>query len=75
MWEASTPFEDAVGPLGENSDIRILALRTCKGDTVAGLPEGKDEELRASQGKEVSMRAWAWKGEWALCQFHDGKKK
>jgi hypothetical protein len=73
MWDADTPFETAIGPLGGSSDLRILALRTCKGDVIAGLAPGKDEELRASQGKDENMRAWTWGGEWAVCQFHDGK--
>jgi damage-control phosphatase, subfamily III len=73
MWEASTPFDTAIGPLGGKSDLRILALRTCKADCIAGLPKGKDEELRAAQGKDPSVRAWAWNGEWAVCQFNDGK--
>jgi damage-control phosphatase, subfamily III len=73
MWEASTPFETAIGPLGPKSGLRLLALRTCKGDVIAGLPKGKDEELRAQQGKDTAMRAWAWNGQWAVCQFYDGK--
>ncbi|PSK53063.1 Protein-glutamate O-methyltransferase [Elsinoe australis] len=50
MWHPTTPFEKAVGPLGPGSGLRILSLRTCKGDVVVGLPEGKDEELKAMDG-------------------------
>ena len=46
MWDPTTSFATAIGPLGEaHSGIRILALRTCKADVVVGLPPGKDEEL------------------------------
>ena len=50
MWPATTPFSDALGPLGKSSGLRVMALRTCKGDVVVGLPEGRDEELRAMEG-------------------------
>jgi len=73
MWDAHTPFETALGPIGKDSGLRILALRTCKGDVVVGLPKGKDEELRKAQGKDESMRAWAFTGEYAVCEFNDGK--
>jgi hypothetical protein len=74
MWEASTPFSKAIGSLGPGSGLRILALRTCKGDVVAGLPKGKDEEIRQAGGGDQEARRWAWSGDWAVCQFHDGKK-
>ena len=51
----------------------MLALRTCKGDTVVGLPKGKDEELRQDQGGSVDARRWAWKGKWAVVELSDGK--
>lgn len=73
-WNTTTKFEEAIGPLGEQgSDIRVLALRTCKADVVVGLPEGKDEELR-SDDEEGEGRKWAWSGKWAVVQFWDGKK-
>lgn len=72
-WDPTTSFETAIGPLGGKSGVRVLALRTSKADVIVGLPKGKDEELRASQGKDANVRAWAWSGEWAVCQLHDGK--
>ncbi|GAB1737783.1 hypothetical protein NU219Hw_g2264t1 [Hortaea werneckii] len=77
MWEATTPFAEAIGPLGrEGSGVRVLALRTCKADVVVGLPEGKDEELRKTgNGGEVDgARKWAWSGKWAVVSFCDGKR-
>lgn len=75
MWDAATPFSDAIGSLGLGSSLRILALRTCKGDVVAGLPQGKDQELRQADGGNQDQRRWAWSGDWAVCQFYDGKKQ
>ena len=50
MWDPKTPFAEATGPLGQISGMRTLALRTCKADTVVGLPKGEDERLRATEG-------------------------
>ncbi|KAI1627546.1 hypothetical protein EDD37DRAFT_265790 [Exophiala viscosa] len=74
-WPATTPFTTAIGPLGPSSGLRVLALRTCKADVVVGLPEGKDEEIRAMEGGggDSGARKWAWSGKWAVVQFCDGK--
>lgn len=72
MWPPTTPFAEAIGPLGPGSGMRILALRTCKADVVVGLPEGLDEKLRAD-GKNKEAREWAWSGQWAVVSFCDGK--
>ncbi|KAI9818411.1 MAG: hypothetical protein M1827_000470 [Pycnora praestabilis] len=75
MWPPTTHFTTAIGPLGLSSGIRTLALRTCKADTVVGLPEGEDERLRQTEGGggESGARKWAWSGKWAVVQFCDGK--
>ena len=72
MWNPTTSFRTAIGPLG--SDIRILALRTCKADVVVGLPQGADERLRETEGSggDSGCRKWAWSGKWAVVQFCDG---
>ncbi|WEW56616.1 Hairy/enhancer-of-split with YRPW motif protein 2 [Emydomyces testavorans] len=74
-WDPTTPFSDAIGPLGRNSGIRTLALRTCKADVVVGLPEGEDERIRETPGGggDSGARKWAWSGKWAVVQFCDGK--
>ncbi|KAL9004126.1 MAG: hypothetical protein Q9188_003048 [Gyalolechia gomerana] len=74
-WSTTTPFSIAIGPLGSGSGVRILALRTCKADTVVGLTEGVDDHLKTMDGgSEVGgARKWAWSGKWAVVQFHDGK--
>ena len=75
MWDATTPFTTAIGPLGLRSGIRVLALRTCKADVVVGLPPGDDDKLRATEGGggDTGARKWAWSGKWAVVQFSDGK--
>ncbi|EAS30514.3 uncharacterized protein CIMG_05993 [Coccidioides immitis RS] len=74
-WDPTTPFSNAIGPLGPGSGIRTLALRTCKADVVVGLPEGEDERIRQTPGggADSGARKWAWGGKWAVVQFCDGK--
>ncbi|KAI9807389.1 MAG: hypothetical protein M1833_000134 [Piccolia ochrophora] len=75
MWPPTTAFTTAIGPLGLSSGIRTLALRTCKADTVVGLPEGEDERLKATDGGggDSGARKWAWSGKWAVVQYCNGK--
>ncbi len=74
-WDPTTPFADSLGPLGEGSGVRSLALRTCKADVVVGLPLGRDEELRQTEGGggDSGSRKWATSGKWAVVQLCDGK--
>ena len=75
MWDPTTPFSEAIGPLGSESGIRVLALRTCKADTVVGLPRGEDERLRGTPngGGDSGARRWAWNGKWVFFQYFDEK--
>ncbi|EEH36150.1 DUF89 domain-containing protein [Paracoccidioides lutzii Pb01] len=74
QWPPTTPFITAIGPLGQGSGIRTLALRTCKADVVVGLPEGEDERIRSLfGGAGEKERKWAWSGKWAVVSFADGK--
>lgn len=61
--------------MGPDSGVRTLALRTCKADTVVGLPDGEDERIKATDGGGggTGARKWAWSGKWAVVQFCDGK--
>jgi damage-control phosphatase, subfamily III len=72
MWDPTTPFSTAIGPLGPGSGVRTLALRTCKADVVVGLPAGLDEKLKEQDG-DGAARKWATSGKWAVVQFYDGK--
>ena len=74
MWETTTPFTTAIGPLGPKSGVRGLAFRTCKADTVVGIPPGEDERLRLMPGGGgTEARKWAWSGKWAVISFSDGQ--
>lgn len=76
MWPATTSFKEAIGPLAmSGKGIKVLALRTCKADVVVGLPEGKDEEIRGTEGggADSGSRKWAWSGKWAVVQYCDGR--
>lgn len=75
MWDPTTPFTKAIGPLGPGSGIHVLAMRTCKADVVVGLPEGRDEELKGMEGGggDSGARKWAWSGKWAVVSFSGGK--
>jgi hypothetical protein len=77
LWDPTTPFVEAVGPLGFDSGMRTLALRTCKADVVVGLEKGKDDELRQAEGGggDSGQRKWAWSGKYAVVSFVDGKAK
>lgn len=74
MWDPTTPFTEAIGPLGPGSGVNVLALRTCKADVVVGLKPGQDEELRAMEGGggDSGQRKWAWNGKWAVVSFSAG---
>ena len=75
MWDTTTPFTTAIGPLGPGCGIRTLALRTCKADVVVGLEAGMDEKLRQLDAEEDrDKRKWTWSGKYAVVQFCDGKK-
>jgi hypothetical protein len=74
-WDTTTPFSTALGPLGPGSGVNVLSLRTCKADVVVGLPAGKDEELKATEGGggDSGARRWAWHGKWAVVCLSKGE--
>ncbi|KAI5865227.1 DUF89-domain-containing protein [Durotheca rogersii] len=74
-WDPSTPFTEAIGPLGPGSGVNVLALRTCKADVVVGLTPGQDEEIREKEegGGDGGARKWAWNGKWAVVSFSQGR--
>lgn len=75
MWDPTTPFTQAIGPMGPSSGVNVLALRTCKADVVVGLKAGEDEKLRSTEGGggDSGQRKWAWNGKWAVVSFSGGK--
>ncbi|KAI5917066.1 hypothetical protein F4810DRAFT_698185 [Camillea tinctor] len=77
-WDPTTPFTEAIGPLGPGSGVNVLALRTCKADVVVGLQPGEDKKLRATTedgGGDSGARKWAWSGKWAVVSFSGGKER
>ncbi|BGP27397.1 duf89 domain protein [Rhodotorula toruloides] len=60
-WPTTTPFDDALGPL--RGKIDILSLRTCKADTVVGLPDGTEEQVEKEDSK------WRINGKYAVVSF------
>ena len=61
--------------MGKGSSVNVLSLRTCKADVVVGLPAGKDEELRTTEGGggDTGARRWAWHGKWAVVCLSQGE--
>ncbi|GJN86308.1 hypothetical protein PLIIFM63780_009887 [Purpureocillium lilacinum] len=74
-WDPTTRFQQALGPMGKGSSVNVLSLRTCKADVVVGLPAGKDEELRKTEGGggDTGARRWAWHGKWAVVCLSQGE--
>lgn len=74
-WDTTTPFTKTLGPLGQDSGINILSLRTCKSDVIVGLKQGEDEILRNTEGGggDSGERRWSWTGKWAIMSFSKGK--
>ncbi|GAA5967851.1 hypothetical protein JCM8115_000383 [Rhodotorula mucilaginosa] len=60
-WPTTASFDEALGPL--RGQIDILSLRTCKADTVVGLPEGTEERVEKEDPK------WRVNGKYAVVSF------
>ncbi|GAA6008339.1 hypothetical protein JCM11491_004440 [Sporobolomyces phaffii] len=60
-WDPASSFHDALGPL--RGEISLLSLRTLKADTVVGLPQGKAEQLDATDPD------WRVSGKYAVVSF------
>lgn len=73
QWPKTTTFKTALNKLA-NSNIHILALRTCKADVCVGLPEGLEQELITNWkklGNEVG-ELWCSSGKWAVISYSSG---
>ncbi|KAF9195468.1 hypothetical protein BGZ51_000043 [Haplosporangium sp. Z 767] len=66
-WPTTTPFVDAIGPLGTNKGDSgvpsLVSLRTCKADVVVGLQDGVKERV------EKVAEDWMVSGEYAVISF------
>ncbi|KAJ9634662.1 Hairy/enhancer-of-split with YRPW motif protein 2 [Coniosporium tulheliwenetii] len=70
LWPHTTPFKDALGPLGSKSGLKILALRTNKADVCVGI----DSQSRVDAlNEEAPHGAWIRNGKYAVVSFSDGE--
>lgn len=70
LWPHTTTYEEALGPLGKQSGIKILALRTNKSDVCVGVPtQSKVDRLN----KEAPGGAWIRNGKYAVVSFNEGQ--
>jgi hypothetical protein len=54
---ASTPFEEAIGPMASKSGApKICSLRTIKSDVVVGLGKGGDDKAKELDAKEPGWK-------------------
>ncbi|ORY02665.1 DUF89 domain protein [Clohesyomyces aquaticus] len=70
LWQPTTGFKTAIGPLGQTSGIKVLALRTNKADSCVGIENAaRVEEL----DREAPGRQWVRNGKYAVISFSDGR--
>jgi hypothetical protein len=70
MWPHTTTYEEALGPLGKQSGVRILSLRTNKSDVCVGVPtQSKVDALN----EEAPGGAWIKNGKYAVVSFNEGR--
>jgi hypothetical protein len=70
LWPHTTTYETALGPLGRESGVRILALRTNKSDVCVGVPtQSKVDALN----EEAPCGAWVRNGKYAVVSFNEGR--
>ncbi|KAH6584257.1 hypothetical protein BASA61_007568 [Batrachochytrium salamandrivorans] len=64
-WPTTTPFSDAIGPLGKAKIAPFVMLRTCKSDTVVGIEEGQEDILNQTDAN------WMVNGKFGMVQYHE----
>jgi hypothetical protein len=69
LWPHTTPFKNALGCLGQGSQVKVLALRTNKSDTCVGV---ESEEKVESLDREAPGKSWVRDGTYAVVSFSDG---
>ncbi|KAF4340144.1 DUF89 domain protein [Fusarium beomiforme] len=69
LWPHTTPFKYSLGPLGQRSGVKILALRTNKSDTCVGI---ESEEQVQRLNEEAPGMGWVRDGKHAVISFSDG---
>ncbi|EAW25578.1 damage-control phosphatase ARMT1 family protein [Aspergillus fischeri NRRL 181] len=70
LWPHTTTYETALGPLGKESGVKSLALRTNKSDVCVGIPaQSKVDALN----EEAPGGAWIRNGKYAVVSFNEGQ--
>lgn len=70
LWPHTTRYEEALGPLGKQSGVKILALRTNKSDVCVGVStQSKVDRLN----EEAPGGAWIRNGKYAVVSFNEGQ--
>ncbi|KAJ5132170.1 hypothetical protein N7448_006328 [Penicillium atrosanguineum] len=70
LWPHTTTYEEALGPLGKQSGIKILALRTNKSDVCVGVPTQREVD---ALNEEAPSGAWIQNGKYAVVSFNEGQ--
>ena len=70
LWPHTTPFKEALGPMGAGSCVKLLALRTNKADVCVGVP---DADTVSRLESEAPSSGWTKSGKHAVISFSDGR--
>jgi hypothetical protein len=70
LWPHTTTFEEALGPLGKQSGIKTLALRTNKSDVCVGIQTQREVD---ALNEEAPDGAWVQNGKYAVVSFNEGQ--
>lgn len=70
MWPHTTTYEEALGPLGRQRGIKILALRTNKSDVCVGI---ESQTKVDALDEEAPDGAWIRNGKYAVISFNEGQ--
>lgn len=71
LWPHTTPFQEAIGTLGKDSGVKVLALRTNKSDVCVGI---QSQDKVDALNREEPGGAWIRNGKYAVISFSNGDK-
>jgi len=70
LWPHTTTYEEALGPLGKQSGVKVLALRTNKSDVCVGVSSQRQVD---KLNEEAPGGAWIKNGKYAVVSFNEGQ--